>query len=160
MNAKLKTREELKKIIEDLKKKGRKIVTINGSFDILHVGHIRMLQEAKAQGDVLVVGLNSDSSIKQYKSEDRPVNPQEDRAEMIAALACVDYITIFDETDPIALLDVIKPDIHVNGSEYGYDCIERPTVEKHDGKIHIVKLVEGYSTTNMIDKIIKAYGKQ
>ncbi len=159
-NKKIKTREEIRQIAQNLRKQGKKIATINGSFDILHVGHIKMLQEAKKQGDVLILGLNSDSSIKQYKSKDRPINPQEARAEMLAALECIDYITIFDETDPIALLDVIRPDIHVNGSEYGHDCIERPIVEKHGGKIHIVKLVDGYSTTKMIEKIMKVYGNK
>lgn len=158
---KLKTREEIAKIVEELRKEGKSIVTVNGSFDILHIGHIRMLEEAKQQGDLLIVGLNSDSSVKQYKSKDRPINPEGARAGMLEALECVDYITIFDETDPRALLEAIKPDVHVNGPEWGgQDCIEAETVRKHGGRIHVSKKVKGFSTTAMIEKILKVYGKK
>lgn len=157
---KLKTLEEIKVIAEAIKKQGKTIVSINGSFDIIHAGHAVLLKEAKVQGDILILGLNSDESIKAYKSKDRPINPQLARAEVLAAFEYVDYITIFDETVPMPFLEIIKPDIHVNGSEYGEDCIEAPTVKKNGGKIYIIKLKDGFSTTAMIDKIIKVYSKK
>jgi len=157
---KIKTRKELVNIVKKLRKDGKKIVTINGSYDILHIGHIRMLEEAKKQGDVLIVGVNSDNSVKQYKGKDRPINPEESRAGLIAALEVVDYVTIFNEPDPRALLEAIKPDVHVNGPEWGgQHCIEAEVVKKNGGRLHIVNRVGNYSTTNIIKKILKAYGK-
>lgn len=155
-NKKIKTREEIKEIADELRKQGKKIVTCNGTFDLVHVGHLMFLKEAKEQGDVLIVGLNSDSSIKQYKNKTRPFTPQQYRTELISGFECVDYVTIFDETNPIELLKVIKPDVHVNGEDYGYNCIERPIVEKYGGKIHIVKNFKGFSTTKLIEKIKKS----
>ena len=155
---KIKTREEIKKIVEELKKEGRKIVTCNGSFDLLHIGHVKFLEEAKKQGEILIVGLNSDSSIKKYKDETRPIIQQQDRAEMLAALEAVDYITIYDEEVPMPFLEAVKPDIHVNGEEYGYECIEAETVKKNNGKIYLVKMYKDFSTTKLIEKIIK-HGK-
>jgi len=149
-------REELKTIINNLKKEGKKIVTCNGSFDIMHYGHVYFLNEAKKQGNILVVMLNSDSSISEYKSKDRPINKQEYRAEVLAALEAVDYITIFDETTPIKTLEMIKPDIHANGSEYGKECVEAKTVKKHGGKLHLINRIGNFSTTEMIKKIKKA----
>ena len=159
MNSKIKTREEINKIAQDLKKQGKTIVTTNGSFDMLHIGHVKFLQEAKEQGDVLIIGLNSDSSVKKYKSPDRPMIQQEYRAEMLAALECVDYITIFDETDPNTFIEGIKPNVHANGVEYGEDCIEAETVKKVGGKLYLIKNFGGFSTTNLIKKIIEIYGK-
>ena len=150
---KIKTLNELTETRDNLKSQGKKVVTINGSFDILHVGHIKILQEAKKQGDILIVGLNSDASIKKYKSIHRPINNQNARSQFIAALACVDYVFIFDETKPMFFLEKLKPDIHANGSEYGKDCIEKDVVEKNGGQIHVVSLVDGYSTTKLIEKI-------
>ena len=144
-----------KELIENLK--GKKIVTCNGSFDVFHYGHLYFLQQAKKQGDVLVVLLNSDASIKKYKSEDRPINNQDDRAKVLAALECVDYVTIFDDEDPRRLLDQIKPNVHVNGEEYGEDCIEAETIKKNGGKLHLVKRIPGLSTTSLIEKIKKTY---
>ena len=156
---KIKTRNEIKHVVGELKKQGKKIVTCNGSFDILHIGHIKFLQEAKAQGDILIVGLNSDSSIKKYKSKDRPINDQQSRAEMLAALEAVDYVTLFDETNPITLLEMIKPHIHCNGEEYGENCVEAPTVIGNGGRIHIIKNYKGFSTTQLIKKILSVYQK-
>jgi rfaE bifunctional protein nucleotidyltransferase chain/domain len=150
--SKLKSFEEIREIVETLKKEDKKIVTCNGCFDILHVGHIKFLKEAKEQGDVLIVGLNSDSSVKENKGEERPINNENDRAQVLAALEMVDYVTIFDEKTPIPLLEVIKPDIHCNGGEYGENCIEAETVKKNSGRIYIVKLVKNYSTTDIIEK--------
>ena len=159
-NKKIKTREEIKEISERLKKEGKVVVTTNGSFDILHIGHVRFLQEAKKQGDVLIIGLNTDDSVRRWKKhigykdwKERPINSQEVRADMLAALECVDYVTLFDETDCIPFIESVKPNVHVNGSEYGENCIEAETVKKHGGKIHIVNLVGDYSTSNLIKKI-------
>ena len=153
MNKKIKTRQEIIEIADRLRKDGKKIVTCNGSFDIMHIGHIKFLQEARAQGDALIVGLNSDASVKKYKSSDRPINPQEYRAELLAALECVDYVTTFDETEPIAFLSAVKPDVHVNG-------IEAETVRENGGRLHLVPLFKDFSTTNMIKKLIKVYGEK
>jgi len=150
---KIKSIEEIGRIVDSLKSEDKKIITINGAFDILHVGHIKILKEAKKQGDILIVGLNSDSSVKINKGPKRPINNERDRAEMLASLEVVDYVVIFNEKTPIKLLDTIKPNIHVNGSDYGKNCIEAEVVKKNGGKIHIVDLKEGFSTTDLINKI-------
>lgn len=145
--------EDIPSKIGELKKKGLSIATLNGSFDLLHAGHLQIIYEGSLQGDVFIVALNTDSSIQRYKSPKRPIVPLEYRLQMMAALEFVDYVTWFDETDPIALLEKIKPDVHVNGSEYGENCIEAETVKKNGGKIHIVHLVPGLSTSTLIKKI-------
>lgn len=145
--------EFLSSKIEALKKSGKSIVTLNGSFDLMHAGHLQIIYEASLQGDILILALNTDSSIKRYKSPKRPIIPLQYRLQMMAALAFVDYVTWFDETDPRQLLTTIKPDIHVNGSEYGENCIEAETVKSHGGKIHIVQLVPSLSTSEIIRKI-------
>ncbi|MBI2663152.1 adenylyltransferase/cytidyltransferase family protein [Candidatus Woesearchaeota archaeon] len=157
---KIKTREDISKISNELKSKGKKIVTINGSFDIIHRGHLSILEEAKKQGDILVVGLNSDKSVREWKKhigykdwEKRPYNTEKDRAELLAGFKCVDYVTIFNEPDCLKFVESIKPDVHVNGSEYGKDCIEAPIVKKYGGKVYIVKIKGNLSTSNLIDKI-------
>lgn len=166
MQSKIITRNESIRLAKDLKKKGKKIITTNGSFDILHAGHIRFLKEAKKQGDVLFLGLNSDKSIRAWKKhigykdwKKRPLVPQQFRAEMIAALECVDYVTIFDEMVPIPFIEAIKPNVHVNGEDYGKDCIEKQIVEKYGGKIYIVKNLGGFSTSRLIERILDVYGK-
>ena len=145
--------DKLEEKVEQIRRAGKTIATLNGSFDLLHSGHLKMIHEASEQGVVLILALNSDQSIKKYKSPLRPIVPLEQRLEMIAALEFVDYVTFFDETDPICLLEKIKPDVHNNGSEYGEDCIEAETVKKYGGRIHIVKLVPGLSTSKLIEKI-------
>ena len=153
------TFSEYKKIIDSgvigrlsdkLKAAGKKIVTLNGTFDVLHKGHDFIISEAKKQGDVLIVAVNSDTSVKKNKGPERPINNENARAKMLAAYKEVDYVTIFKETDPINLLSIIKPNVHVNGSEYGKDCIEAPIVKKNGGKIHIVNLLPGYSSTKLL----------
>ncbi|MBW2988819.1 adenylyltransferase/cytidyltransferase family protein, partial [Candidatus Woesearchaeota archaeon] len=124
----------------------------NGCFDILHAGHIGFLKEAKQQGDILIVCLNSDSSVKENKGPRRPINGENDRASVLAALWMVDYITIFNEKTPIKILEVIKPDVHANGEEYGENCIESGTVKKNGGKMHLIRLLRGYSTTSILKK--------
>jgi len=155
---KIKTREEIASLIDELRKKNKKIVTTNGTFDILHVGHLDNLFKAKSYGDVLIIGLNSDTSVKQYKSPDRPINSQEDRATLLAALSCVDYITIFDEATPNELLKIIKPDFHVK-SGVAFTGVERKTVEENGGKIILLEHVPEKSTTNIIERILKIYKK-
>jgi|SRR3989344_1909228 len=157
---KIKTREDISKISNELKSKGKKIVTINGSFDIIHRGHLHILEEAKKQGDILIIGLNSDKSVRKWKKhigykdwEKRPYNTEKDRAELLAGFECVDYVTIFNEPDCLKFVESVKPDVHVNGSEYGKDCIEAPIVKKYGGKIYIVKIKGNLSTSNLIDKI-------
>lgn len=160
MKQKIIDREKISVLAKRLKEEGKKIVTTNGSFDILHAGHAEYLQEAKKQGDVLIVGLNSDSSIKAYKSKDRPIIPQEQRALMLAALQSVDYVVVFDETDPIKLLSEIKPDVHVNGAEYGEDCIEAGIVKKNGGRIHLIPRYNGLSTTQILEKISNSFSQK
>ncbi|MBI4144300.1 D-glycero-beta-D-manno-heptose 1-phosphate adenylyltransferase [Candidatus Woesearchaeota archaeon] len=154
MNEKIKTREEIAKIVAELKTQGKKIITTNGCFDILHTGHATYLEQAKKLGDVLIVGLNSDASVRTYKGPERPINKQEDRALMLAALESVNFVTIFEEPTPIPLLEQIKPHVHVKGGDYTKEKMcETPTVEKHGGKIVILPLIEGKSTTNIITTI-------
>ena len=157
---KIVSREVLAKIVQDLKERGAVIVTTNGSFDLLHIGHVTMLQEAKSLGDVLIVGVNSDTSVKRYKGKYRPICLQEQRAEMLAALACTDYITIFDELTPLELLEMIQPNIHVNSPEHGYECIEREVVERYGGRIYLSRLVAGMSTSQLISRIIEVSSQE
>jgi D-glycero-beta-D-manno-heptose 1-phosphate adenylyltransferase len=144
-------------VIEDfcksLKKQGKKLVTLNGSFDLMHAGHLYILYEAKKQGDVLIVALNTDASIKAYKSKDRPIIDLENRKKMMSACMFVDYVTTFDETTPCQILSKICPDIHVNGAEYGDNCVEKQTVEACGGKMYLVDRIPGLSTTDVIKKI-------
>lgn len=144
---------ELDKVIADLRQQNRTIATLNGSFDLLHAGHLTIIYEASKQADILVVALNSDSSIKQYKDPSRPIVPLEYRLTMMAALEFVQLVTWFDETTPCDTLEKIRPDVHINGVEYGTNCIEADVVTRHGGKIHIVDLIPGLSTTMLINKI-------
>ncbi len=144
---------ELEEKVEGLKNQGKTIVTLNGSFDLMHAGHLHIIYEASLQGDILIVGLNTDRSIQTYKSPLRPIIPLEYRLQMMAALEMVDFVTWFDETDPRELLKKIQPHVHVNGAEYAENCIEAETVRSCGGKIHIVDLVSGLSTSQVIKKI-------
>jgi D-glycero-beta-D-manno-heptose 1-phosphate adenylyltransferase len=148
--------DALADIVHNLRQRGATIVSTNGSFDLLHLGHVTMLREAKSLGDVLIVGLNSDQSVRRYKGRHRPICPQAHRAAMLAALECTDYITIFDDLTPLKLLHLIQPDIHVNSPEHGKDCIEREVVEHYGGRIHLARLIEGLSTTQLIGRILQA----
>lgn len=143
----------VKAFCQKLKKEGKKIVSLNGSFDLMHAGHLYILQQAKQQGDVLIVALNSDESIKAYKSKDRPIIDLENRKKMMAACMFVDYVTSFDETTPCQILSQICPDIHVNGAEYGDNCVEKETVESLGGRVYLVDRIPGLSTTEVIKKV-------
>jgi rfaE bifunctional protein nucleotidyltransferase chain/domain len=144
---------KLEEKIAEIKAEGRSIATLNGSFDLMHAGHLYIIDEAAKQADCLIVALNSDSSIKQYKGALRPIIPLAYRLQMMAALEFVDYVTWFDETDPRELLSKIKPDVHVNGAEYGANCIEADVVKMHGGKIYIVPRIDGLATSHIIEKI-------
>ncbi|MDU1910813.1 D-glycero-beta-D-manno-heptose 1-phosphate adenylyltransferase [Fusobacterium sp.] len=148
------SKETAAKLIEELKLQGKKVVFTNGCFDILHVGHLRYLNEAKKQGDILIVAVNSDVSVKQLKGTNRPINNEIDRAEMLSGLKAVDFTVIFDELTPIETLDKLKPSIHVKGGDYDKNTLpETPTVEKHGGEVRILSFIEGKSTTNIVNKI-------
>lgn len=153
LGEKILSRKDLMIRVAALKKEGRTVVTLNGSFDLLHAGHLYILFEAKKQGDCLIVALNSDDSIRSYKGKDRPIVALEHRLKMMAAIYFVDYVTYFDEPDPRAILEEIAPHIHVNGIEYGDNCIEKSTVEKMGGKIHLVDRIDGLATSDIIKKI-------
>jgi D-beta-D-heptose 7-phosphate kinase/D-beta-D-heptose 1-phosphate adenosyltransferase len=146
-------RQSLAQLANTLRAKGKRIVTINGAFDILHAGHLYILNEASQCGDVLIVGLNSDRSVRSYKGPDRPVVPERRRAEMLLALRMVDYVHVFDEPDPIAFLSQIEPDVHVNGAEYGENCIEAETVTRGGGRIHVVARIPELSTSALIQSV-------
>ena len=149
-------KSELKNLISEIKSKGEKIVFTNGCFDILHVGHVRYLQKSAEFGDILIVGLNSDSSVKKLKGDNRPINNEADRAEVLNALSVVDYVIIFDENSPVKLLDEIKPDIYTKGADYTVETLpEAPTVLKNGGRIEFIDFVAGKSTTNIINSIKK-----
>ncbi len=160
MNAKLKSLDKIKSIAESLRKEGKRIVTTNGVFDLLHIGHIRYLQQARDLGDLLIVGINSDNSARKLKGNGRPINPQSERAEVLDALSSVDYICIFEEDMPFAFLDAVRPQVHVKGGDYSEDQLpEKELVEKNGGRVQIIELVEGHSTSDLINKIIKEFGK-
>jgi D-beta-D-heptose 7-phosphate kinase/D-beta-D-heptose 1-phosphate adenosyltransferase len=144
------TRRELAPLAAALRAKGKRIVTINGSFDLLHAGHLHILREASRQGDVLIVGLNSDASVRSYKGPNRPVVPEAQRAEMLLALRAVDYVHIFNEPVPMSFLEEVKPDVHVNGGEYGEDCIEAGVIKRYGGRILIVDRIPGFSTSQLV----------
>ena len=148
------SKETAAKLIEELKLQGKKVVFTNGCFDILHVGHLRYLNEAKKQGDILIVGVNSDSSVRQLKGEGRPINNEIDRAEMLSGLKAVDFTVIFEELTPIETLEKLKPSIHVKGGDYDKNKLpETATVEKNGGQVRLLSFVEGKSTTNIVKKI-------
>jgi D-beta-D-heptose 7-phosphate kinase/D-beta-D-heptose 1-phosphate adenosyltransferase len=158
---KIKTKEDLHRIVEDLKKKGKRIVFTNGCFDLLHLGHIRYLEKAKTLGDILVVGVNSDHSVQNLKGPKRPILPEEERAEILSGFGCVDYITIFDEEDPLELISTLQPDILVKGGAWTKETtVGREVVERSGGEVVILPFVERASTSNIIDTILKRYEKR
>lgn len=136
-----------------LRARGKTLVTTNGCFDLLHLGHIQYLCEAASFGDILVVGVNSDASVRKLKGSTRPVQTQGDRVAILAALKMVDASFVFDEDDPRGFLEVLKPDVHVKGGDYTRDIIERPVVESHGGRVQIVSLIPGHSTSGIIARL-------
>ncbi len=157
---KIKTLNDIIKIVKNLKSKNKKVVTTNGVFDILHLGHVKYLEEAKKLGDVLVVGVNSDISAKLNKGDRRPINNEKSRLGVLAGLESVGYAFLFNEKTPVKWISKLKPDIHVKAGDYSLSrIIERDAVEKNNGRIAIVKMEKGYSTTELINKILKAYAR-
>ncbi|HZO91332.1 MAG TPA: D-glycero-beta-D-manno-heptose 1-phosphate adenylyltransferase [Chthonomonadaceae bacterium] len=133
---------------------GARIVSTNGVFDVLHVGHVRYLQAARALGDLLVVGVNGDAGVRRLKGPTRPFVPEDERAELLAALACVDYVTIFEEPTPEALLEVVRPHIHVKGGDYCVEDMPETAVVRHyGGEVVTVPFVAGRSTTGLVERI-------
>jgi len=152
--AKIKSLPQLTAELDTRRRNGQKIAFTNGCFDVLHAGHVAYLSEARAQADLLVVGLNSDSSVRGLKGEGRPVNSIDARAAVLGALQCVDYVTVFHEATPIALIEAIKPDVLVKGADYRKDeVVGADFVERHGGRVHLAKLRDGYSTTELIQKM-------
>jgi rfaE bifunctional protein nucleotidyltransferase chain/domain len=146
----------LSRVRDEMEAAGRRLVFTNGCFDLLHAGHVRYLRQARALGDALAVGLNSDRSVRELKGEGRPVNPQDDRAEVLAALACVDYVVIFDGKRATEVLRTVRPHIYAKGGDYTPDSLdpeERATLESAGAEIRILPLVPGRSTTSTLGRI-------
>ncbi len=141
-----------------LRAAGKKIVFTNGAFDLLHAGHATYLEHARRLGDVLVVGLNTDASVRRYKGEKRPVVDEKNRARLLAALECVDYVTWFDEDEPQALITELQPDVLVKAEDWAHYVSGRELVEARGGKVVLAPMVKGLSTTKLIEKIVQAYG--
>lgn len=146
---------DLEKKVQELRSQGYSIATLNGSFDLLHSGHLFMLFEAKKQADKLILLLNSDSSIQAYKGKNRPIIPLKERLKLLAAVEFVDYLSWFDETEPLKILSLVKPDVHVNGSEYGESCVEAEVVKENGGRLYLAPRIEGLSTSNIIKRIVE-----
>ena len=155
---KILTLEDLVTRLGKVRKSGQKIVFTNGCFDIMHVGHVRYLADARSEGDLLVVGLNSDASVRIIKGDKRPIVRQNQRAEVLASLGCVDFIVIFDEPDPLKLIQTLKPDVLVKGEDWTEDAIVGAEfVKSQGGKIVRISFVEELSTTAIIEKILQRY---
>ena len=150
--------EEIQAIRKDLKAQGKKVVFTNGCFDILHAGHVDYLQKAKECGDILILGLNSDSSVREIKGEKRPIVPEEERAYILSNLKSVDYVTLFDEPTPFELISAIIPDILVKGADWSIDkIVGRDVVESNGGEVKTIQFVNQVSTTNIIKTILERY---
>jgi rfaE bifunctional protein nucleotidyltransferase chain/domain len=148
------TRAEATAFAETARANGRRVVFTNGVFDILHPGHVRYLQQARALGDVLIIGLNSDASVRRNKGPERPINNEAERAEILEALECVDAVTVFDEETPAEIIQAIQPDILVRGADWAADAIVgRETVEGRGGKVVRIPTEHGFSTTEIIRRI-------
>lgn len=156
---KILSRDALKAEIDALHRQGKKVAFTNGCFDILHVGHVRYLREARKEGDVLILALNSDRSVRSIKGEKRPIVPEEERADVLAALACIDYVTIFDEATPLALITLLKPDVLIKGGDWAEEnIVGRDEVRSWGGRVAIIPEIKGASTTNIIEKIRTVFG--
>jgi len=156
MNSEILTLTEFAAKLKNLRKSGLRVVFTNGCFDILHVGHVRYLTAARSKGDILVVGLNSDQSVRKIKGEKRPVVPENQRAEVLAGLRCVDYVILFDEADPLKLIQSICPDVLVKGADWSEEAIIGASfVKANGGRVERIAVVPETSTTRIIQKIIE-----
>jgi len=156
MNAKIVTVEELARRSRQLREAGKGLVVTNGCFDLLHVGHVRYLQAARALGDALAIGINGDRSVRELKGDNRPINNEHDRAEVVAALGCVDFVTIFQEVRATRLLEMVGPAIYAKGGDYTTATLnaeERAALEKIDAEIRIIPFEKGYSTSRLLEKL-------
>ena len=161
MKQKIIGKKELLRIIKNLKTRRKRIVFTNGCFDLLHIGHIRYLEKARTLGDILVVGVNSDSSVRILKGPKRPILPAKERAEILSGLGCVDYITIFNEQDPLKLITSLHPHVLVKGGDWTKEqIVGGDVVERSGGKVVIIPFVKGTSTSNLIGTILKKYEKR
>ncbi len=156
---KIKSLTELKKIVQGLKREDKKVVFTNGCFDVFHPGHLYYLEKVKTKGDILIVAVNSNDSIKRLKGEKRPLVDERERAEMLAALECVDWVTIFSEDTPGKVIRELKPDVLIKGGDYSLnEIVGRDFVESYKGKVLTVPLFKGWSSTKLIETILKKYG--
>jgi D-beta-D-heptose 7-phosphate kinase/D-beta-D-heptose 1-phosphate adenosyltransferase len=157
-DSKIKRREVLRELLDVERRRGKTIVFTNGCFDLLHVGHVKYLQKARRLGDLLVLGLNSDDSIRRLKGPNRPLIGEQERAHILAALSCVDFVVLFDEDTPLDLIRMLRPDILVKGGDYTPETVVgREIVESYGGRIALIDLVDGRSTTNIIERILDRY---
>lgn len=150
-------RKDIKTLIDVIHHSGKTVVTTNGCFDILHIGHVRYLEKTKSFADYLIVLLNSDKSVKSIKGPTRPINNENDRAEILSALRCVDYVVLFDEDSPRNLLDEMKPDVYTKGADYTMETLPEADIMKKNGtRVEFIDFVEGKSTTKTIEKMKEA----
>jgi rfaE bifunctional protein nucleotidyltransferase chain/domain len=160
MHNKIKTGQELRPLLEILRASGKKIVFTNGCFDPIHTGHTRYLTKARSFGDILIVAVNSDASVRSIKGEKRPINAEADRLETLAALESVDYVVLFNEPDPARIIAELRPDVLVKGGDWPVEkIIGRDSVETGGGTVVSVGYIEGASTTGIIEKLIKTHSK-
>lgn len=159
MNKVIFSRKKLIEEVKKIKKSGKKVVFTNGCYDLLHVGHIRLLQSAGKKGDVLIVAINSDASVRRIKGEKRPLINQKERAETLSGLECIDIVTVFNEDDPFNIIKDILPDILVKGGDWPLNkIIGSDIVINNGGKVMNIKYQAGKSTTNLVGKVVSAYG--
>jgi len=154
LQTKVLTKEALQKVCSDLKKQGKRIVSTNGCFDILHLGHLQYLEKARALGDVLICAVNSDESVRKLKGPSRPIHSENTRALQLAALESIDYVVVFGEDNPEKILALIQPHVHVKGGDYrAEDLPEKKIVEQFGGEVKCVALTPGFSTTQLIENL-------
>jgi D-beta-D-heptose 7-phosphate kinase/D-beta-D-heptose 1-phosphate adenosyltransferase len=150
--------DALAAFVRDARAAGKRVVFTNGVFDILHPGHVRYLQAARAHGDVLIVGINSDASVRRNKGPERPINPQGERAEVLAALACVDAVSIFDDDTPADIIRRVQPDVLVKGADWPADqIVGRDTVEASGGRVVLEPVEQGYSTSAIVERVKRTH---
>ena len=154
----LTTPEQLQAVTRLAKAQDLNVVTTNGCFDLLHRGHVHILREAARQGDLLIVGLNSDASVQKNKGTNRPLVPQDERAELLLAIEGVDYVYIYDEPTCVRFVELVEPDVHVNDASYGEDCVESEAVRAGGGRLHLVEKIDCPSTSEIIEKIVTQQG--
>jgi D-beta-D-heptose 7-phosphate kinase/D-beta-D-heptose 1-phosphate adenosyltransferase len=156
---KLKSRDEIASLADQARQDGKTIVFTNGCFDLLHRGHVHVLRQARASGDLLIVGINSDRSVRSIKGATRPILPEIDRVELIAAMEMVDYVVLFDEPDPYQLIAVIKPRVLAKGGDWGGEkIVGADIVERDGGRVTVIPYLKGHSTTALIERIRKQNG--